>query len=331
MLNHPPVDPQNPLLNKNPLDLEFISFHQMKDPELNKALQNDKQFIMIKVGNVDLIHYKNDRTEKPKIVLPYAIQYSAIRWMHSLLGHAGISRLSATLRQHFWFPHMTKSITDFVLKCEYCQRYNKQTMKYGHVPPKQVRHLNPWEEVSVDMIGPWKIEINRFEYQFRALTCIDTIIGLPEFIPIDNVTSLSVAQAFEDNWLSRYPAPLRCIHDNGNEFLGPAFSQMLLKNRIKSVPTTVKNPQANAIVERMHQSISTMIAISLRENPPQKYEEVSTLVFRKCMAAQYSIRSTVNTTLKHTPGELAFGRKRQSYLLLSRSSFGVIHWRKFSP
>ena len=26
------------------------------------------------------------------------------------------------------------------------------------------------------------------------------------------------------------------------------------------------------------------------------------------MAAQYSIRSTVNTTLKHTPGELAFGR-----------------------
>ena len=26
------------------------------------------------------------------------------------------------------------------------------------------------------------------------------------------------------------------------------------------------------------------------------------------MAAQYSIRSTVNTTLKHNPGELAFGR-----------------------
>ena len=51
-----------------------------------------------------------------------------------------------------------------------------------------------------------------------------------------------------------------------------------------------------------------MIAISPRENPPKKYEEVSTLVFGKCMTAQYSIRSTINTTLKHTPGELAFGR-----------------------
>ena len=120
------------------------------------------------------------------------------------------------------------------------------------------------------MIGPWKTEINKFEYKFRALTCIDSIIGLPEVVPVDNVTSLSVAQAFKDNWPSRYPAPLRCIHDNGNEFLGPAFSQMLQRNIIKSVPTTVKNPQANAIVERIHQSISTMIAISIRENPLKK-------------------------------------------------------------
>ena len=83
---------------------------------------------------------------------------------------------------------------------------------------------------------------------------------------------------------------------------------MLRRNRIKSVPTTVKNPQSNAIVERMHQSISTMIAISLRENPPNKFEEISSLVHNKCMAAQYAIRATVNTTLKNTPGELAFGR-----------------------
>ena len=83
---------------------------------------------------------------------------------------------------------------------------------------------------------------------------------------------------------------------------------MLRKNKIKSVPTIVKNPQSNAIVEMMHQSISTMIAISLRENPPNKFEEISSLVHSKCMAAQYAIRATVNTTLQNTPGELEFGR-----------------------
>ena len=158
------------------------------------------------------------------------------------------------------------------------------------------------------MIGPWKVTINNFEYHFRALTCIDTLIGLPEIAPVDNATSRIVASAFEHTWLSRYPAPVRCIHDNGNKFLGPAFSLMLARNGIKSVPTTVKNPQANAIVERMHQSINTMIAISLCENPPIKYEDISSLVFNKYMAAQYAVRSIVNSSLNHTPGELAFGR-----------------------
>ena len=166
----------------------------------------------------------------------------------------------------------------------------------------------PREEVSADMIGPWRVTINNFEYHFRALICIYTIIGLLEVIPVDNATSTSVASAFENNWLSRYPSPVRCLHDNGNEFLGPAFSSMLTRNRIKSVPTTVKNPQSDSTVERMYQSISAIIAISLRENPPVKYEEVSNLVFNKCTAAQYAIRSTVNISLKHTPGELAFGR-----------------------
>ena len=158
------------------------------------------------------------------------------------------------------------------------------------------------------MIGHWKVSIINFEYQFRALTCIDTIIGLHEVIPVDNATSKSVAIAFEDNWLSQYPAPVRCLHNNGNDFLGPTFSTMLARNKIKSVSITVKNPQSNAIVERMHQSISTMIAISLCENPPVKYEDVSNLVFTKCMSAQYAVRSTVKRSLKYTPGELAFER-----------------------
>ena len=111
MLNHPPMDPHNPLLNKNPLDLEFIQQYQKNDQELQKALKEDETFQVHQVGNVDLIHYHNNRMEIPKIVIPYAIQYSTVRWMHSLLGHAGISRLSATLKQHFWFPHMTKVMT----------------------------------------------------------------------------------------------------------------------------------------------------------------------------------------------------------------------------
>ena len=77
-----------------------------------------------------------------------------------------------------------------------------------------MQQLEPWEEVHVDMIGPWKITINQFEYQFNAVTCIDAVVYLPEVIPVDNARSTTVANAFEDNWLSCYPRPRRCVGMN---------------------------------------------------------------------------------------------------------------------
>ena len=144
MLNRPPMDPHNPIINKNPLALEFIQSHQSMDTLLQKVLKEDKYFTSASVGNITLIHCRNDRMDKPKIVVPYSIQYCAIRWMHSLLDHLAISRLSETLKRSFWFPNLTRSITEFMQKCEFCQRYNKQTVKYGHAPHKQIKHLNPW-------------------------------------------------------------------------------------------------------------------------------------------------------------------------------------------
>ena len=156
-------------------------------------------------------------------------------------------------------------ITQYVQKCEFCQRYNKENIKYGQISPKLVKHLTPWEEVHVDLVGSWKVTMNQFEYEFRALTCVDSVIGLHKVTPVDKATSVVVGSNFKNNWLSGYPAPFRCVHDNSNGFLGPVFSTMLRRNKIKSVPTAVKNFQSNAIVERMHQSISTMLAISLRK------------------------------------------------------------------
>ena len=52
MLNYPPLASQNPLLNKNPLDLELIQSHQQKDNELQKAVQEDKTFFILNIRDV---------------------------------------------------------------------------------------------------------------------------------------------------------------------------------------------------------------------------------------------------------------------------------------
>ena len=114
MWNHPPINPHNPLLNKNQLDLKYIHSFQEKDLELTKAFREVKKIVQLTIKDVTLIHHQNNELGNPRIVIPHAIQYAAIRWIHSLLGLVGISRLSATFQKHFWFPHMTKAITQFV-------------------------------------------------------------------------------------------------------------------------------------------------------------------------------------------------------------------------
>jgi transposase InsO family protein len=66
---------------------------------------------------------------------------------------------------------------------------------------------------------------------------------------------------FINTWLARYPKPTTCIYDQGSEFIGWAFQHMLEQYDIQPQPTTVKNPQANAICECMHQAVGNSLRI----------------------------------------------------------------------
>eukprot|EP00978_Attheya_sp_CCMP212_P034047 scaffold140721_cov55-Attheya_sp.AAC.3 len=107
----------------------------------------------------------------------------------------------------------------------------KQTIfGYGHPPPREA-DMVPLQEVTVDLIGPWKIKLGHLPVvnegeayvTFNALTCIDPVSNLMELILIDGKTAARIGAKFEQGWLSRYPRPVRCIHDNGGEFTGEKF------------------------------------------------------------------------------------------------------------
>jgi transposase InsO family protein len=92
-----------------------------------------------------------------------------------------------------------------------------------------------------------------------ALTVIDMVTNLVELVHIDNKMSAHVAIQFENTWLACYPRPLFCTYDQGGEFLGFHFQRMLQRHNIHGWPTSSKNPQANAICERMHQTIGNTL------------------------------------------------------------------------
>ena len=48
---------------------------------------------------------------------------------------------------------------------------------------------------------------------------------------------------------------MEVIYDNRGEVVGKEFQEMLYSNNIRDVLTTVKNPQANYVIKRMHLSM----------------------------------------------------------------------------
>jgi hypothetical protein len=70
-------------------------------------------------------------------------------------------------------------------------------------------------------------------------------------ICLENKTPQHVAMHFENQWLISYPHHIGVIHDPSTEFISFSFQSMLNVNGIQVVPTTTKNPQANATVCEM--------------------------------------------------------------------------------
>eukprot|EP00957_Ditylum_brightwellii_P066873 5075336-Ditylum_brightwellii.AAC.1 len=83
-------------------------------------------------------------------------------------------------------------------------------------------------------------------------------------------TSLNISQIVDREWFCRYPRPRDVIFDNRTEFTSE-WVELLASYGIFSKPTTIKNPQANAICEHIHQTIADSLCtqhLDDRNNPP---------------------------------------------------------------
>lgn len=179
---------------------------------------------------------------------------------------------------------------------------------YGLLPDRDVVS-QPWDKIAVDLIRPWEIKIRNRSVTFSALTIIDTTTNLVEMVRIENKTRAYITNKFRQCWLSRYPRPQRTVHDGGGEFTGHKFKTMCTNfGELKDPQSTAKNPQSNAICERMHQTVGNVLRVLLYSNPPKNMTDAKDIMDDALATAIHDIRTVVATSLGSTPGALAFGR-----------------------
>ncbi len=79
-------------------------------------------------------------------------------------------------------------------------KYKLAGRGYGLLPKREVR-IAPWEEVAINLIGPWKVKVNGQQVEFNALNYIDTASNLVEVIRIDKMTAEHIRDKFTQSWL----------------------------------------------------------------------------------------------------------------------------------
>ena len=99
------------------------------------------------------------------------------------------------------------------------------------------------------------------------MTFIDLATGWFEIceLPQANPTSAVASRLFNNIWLSRYPRPSKVVYDNGNDFKED-FSLLIADFSIKPQPTTIENPQADGVLERLHQVLGNMLRTKERQS-----------------------------------------------------------------
>ena len=75
---------------------------------------------------------------------------------------------------------------------------------------------------------------------------------------IPNKTAAEIADITEKNWFTRYPLPQRIVFDCGTEFMAE-FAKMCHNDySLKRKPIKTRNPQSNALIEHLHQTIGNI-------------------------------------------------------------------------
>ena len=301
--------------------------HQDKEyKEYFKKPPKDSHIEPVLLNGEEILCFVREKG-RPRMVIPKKLRRKTIAWYHHYLQHPGKDKLYETLSAVMYWKGMYGDIQKFTKYCDRCQKGKKRKRKYGHLAAKEAV-ITPWQTVCVDLVGPYTIKgEDGSSVEFMCMTMIDPATGWFEVVELPTVAvyremkkkdgeivevedeildkcSASISQLFNKTWLSRYPRPVEVVCDNGSEFKKD-FEALLESYSIKRKPTTIKNPQANAILERVHGVLGDM----MRTSDINNQETVDAALIDEFLTnAAWAIRSTHHSVLKASPGQAIFGR-----------------------
>ena len=190
-----------------------------------------------------------------QICVPLKFRDKCLNMAHGRFGHQGRNRMVELLRPYFYWPSISRDCMLHIKQCETCQRQDKSKSKPS---PMQTRESSsiPFENISIDLVGPFPVAVGGFKY---LLTAVDLATQWPEAILLRTTTAKIITKSLM-SIIARCGFPARITTDNGPQFKGDFFKKWVKHQGIQHVLSSPYNPQGKGVVERLHQTLNTMIS-----------------------------------------------------------------------
>ena len=157
----------------------------------------------------------------------------------------------SVLQPRVYWKTICKDVDRLVWDCKPCwiKMLPLPLQNLGVDPPHK-----PMMRLAVDL---WMCEFG------MALTAMDLHSQYPFIVFLKDKTSEETARALSEI-LAGIATPQEILSDNGKEFMGKEFQEVLRKRWIKHITTAAYSPQSNGILEQFHRYLRQYVRMSLK-------------------------------------------------------------------
>lgn len=208
-------------------------------------------------------------------VLPLPIVVGLSLMMHrDMYVHIGKHKLWAAMKTTAFYPTLRKICEEVATTCETCQLYKKQNAP-SRPPLRKIDVKDPFEMIVTDCVN---LPVTK-SGSIGAVILEDHKSKMLWAVALRNKTSKHVADQIEKFILPTLPMkPNSCLSDNGPEYSGSQFEQMLKRNGIRPIKIIPYMSSSNGLAERTIQTISELLRLS-QENGKDWDENLAKVIW----------------------------------------------------
>lgn len=213
-----------------------------------------------------------------------------------LMGHFGVNKTLDMVMEHFFWPHMRKTVEKICASCITCKQAKSKVNPNGLYTPLPLSS-SPWIDLSMDFIlGLPRTKKGRDS----IFVVVDRFSKMSHFIPCHKTDDAThIADLFFREIVRLHGIPRTIVSDRDTKFLSHFWKVLWGKIGTKLLYSTTCHPQTDGQTEVINRILGSLLRTVVGKNT-RNWEECLPFV-------EFAYNRSIHSTTGYSPFEIVYG------------------------